>query len=557
MSFKVANDSAQSLSYAPNQSPTVREAVLQIFGRNLAANCVQMTLTGWHHEDSQIQSGGLQRTTFTLDAFIPKRDCDANAIRSKGVFISVDRRPVSSARGFPKKMAGILKSHLTKSESTKPQTSPFMQLNIRCPPRSYDANVSPLKDEVLFVDEKELLECFEDLCRKLYSGQEFLAVDENRVVNVLLDKTGRMDLSTLLIGNDGDDLADASPLDDAEIIGMPHEIEARDVVLRTDENQQPASSSSHPQSVRMEEHLAVGQVQAMMRTITRVDMARKESNTTDENSADELVCVQIPRPPAKSKATSEQPRPQPRLSEDIHRYFQPSRRQDFDIACDDTATANELSEADALSQPARREPANRPPLQPLNDSEVNRLRGELESVSEFSDVEPEILRPFHEPQGDLDTPFARRGQNVIGRDEFLERIGRPSPPSLSNLLTSNTAVDNLPSSPRPNEHASLPTPPSSDPIRGERPPNPPFQPHGRQNTIVPRQRQTQRSNMLGTGVAAANRLARTTITSMADRFRKRGEIDFCFGSESSIGEEVPRLPDLARNDSLPFVSARG
>lgn len=196
MSFKVTNDSAQSWSYAPNQSPTVREAVLQIFGRNLAANCAQVTLTGWKCQDSQTQTGGLQRTTFTLDAFIPKRDCHPDAIRGKGVFISVDRRPVSPTRGLPKKMAGILKSYLAGSGSTKTQTSPFMQLSIRCPPRSYDANVSPLKDEVLFVDEKELLGCFEDLCRKLYSGEQSLAVDNNRIVNVLSDKAGRMELPT-------------------------------------------------------------------------------------------------------------------------------------------------------------------------------------------------------------------------------------------------------------------------------------------------------------------------------------------------------------------------
>ncbi|PNY24833.1 Uncharacterized protein TCAP_05234 [Tolypocladium capitatum] len=544
MSFKVTNDSAQSWSYASNQSPTVREAVLQVFGRNLAANCVQTTLTGWHHEDSQTQSGGLQRMTFTLDAFIPKRDYDADAIKSKGVFISVDRRPVSSARGFPKKMAEILKSHLAGSGSTKSQTSPFMQLNIRCPPHSYDANVSPLKDEVLFVDEKELLGCFEDLCRKLYSGEGYLAVDGNRVVNVLLDEAGRMDLSTLLTGNDGDDLTDDSPLDDAEIHGMLDEIEARNAVQHGHEKQQPASSSSRPQSVRREEQLAAGQVQATMRTITRVDMARKESNTTDENSAAELVDVQIPPPPTKSKANPEQPSPRPRLSEDIHRYFQSRRRRDFDIAYDDPATANEPSEADVLPQPARRELANRPPLRPLNDFEVNRLQGELEFVSESSDVEPENPQPYHEPRGVHDAPFARRGQSVIDRDEFLERIGRPSPPSLSNPFTSITVAENLPSSPRPSEHAVLPTPPSSDPIRGERPPNPPFWPHDRRNAIVPRQRQTQRSNMLGVGMAAADRLAQTTVTSMTERFGKIGEIDVDFGSESSISEEISRLPDL-------------
>lgn len=309
------------------------------------------------------------------------------------------------------------------------------------------------------------------------------------------------------------------------------------------ETQQPVSSPSHTPPIRMEESLGVDKVPESMRTITRVDMARKESNTTDENSATELVDVQIPPPPAKPKATPEQPGPRPRLSEDIHRYFQPTGRKEFDIACDDTATTNELSESDGLLQPARPDPTNRPPLQSLNDSEVNRLQGELESVSEFSDVEPEILQPYHEPRGDPDASFARRGQSVIGRDELLERIGRLSPPSPSNPFTSNTTVENLSSSPRPNEHALLPTPPSSDP-RGGRSYNPPFRPHGRQNAVVARQRQTQRSNIPGRGVAVADRLAQTTLPAIAERFRKRGEIDFDSDSESSIGGDIPQLSVL-------------
>ena len=183
MSFKVTNDSALSWSYAPNQSPIVREAVLQILGRGLAASCVQTLSTGRQHEE--MQTGSMKGSALTLDAFIPKRDCDPDAIKCKGVFISVNRRPMSPTSGLSKTLAGILKSHLAEIEPTKPRIGLFMQLNISCPFHGYDANVSPLKDEVLFIEEKEVILCFDNLCRKLYGGEQPLAVDDDRVVSVL------------------------------------------------------------------------------------------------------------------------------------------------------------------------------------------------------------------------------------------------------------------------------------------------------------------------------------------------------------------------------------
>ena len=282
-----------------------------------------------------------------------------------------------------------------------------------------------------------------------------------------------------------------------------------------------------------------------MRTIPRVDMARKESNTTDENSVTELLHVYIRPPLAEPKAIVEQPRPRQRLPQDIHRYFQPKQRQNFDIRCDETATPDEPIEAGASSQVNSLEPTNRPPLRPLNESEVNKLQAEGDSVSEFSDSEPEVPRPYRERLGGLDTPFATRNHNMIGRVELLQRAGSAIPLSANGPFASSSVFEDPLSSLRTNEHAVLPTPPSSDPIRGEIPSNPPYQPHGRQAALVPRPIQTQRSNVLGTAFAAANGLGQMAVTSIPERVR------------TSIGQEMLRLPDLVQKDSSPFVFARG
>lgn len=160
LSFKVAGDGRGSWSYASSPSPSVKEAVLQIFGRGLAASCVSV--------QSQADASG-----YVLDAFIPRRDCDVGAMaKSQGIYISVDRRPLSPSSGLPKTLSGILKAHLSEALVAaglpKPQSSPFMQLSISCPPQSYDPNVSSLKDEVLFADETKLIGCFRSLCQKLY-----------------------------------------------------------------------------------------------------------------------------------------------------------------------------------------------------------------------------------------------------------------------------------------------------------------------------------------------------------------------------------------------------
>ncbi|KAF0318709.1 DNA mismatch repair [Colletotrichum asianum] len=107
-----------------------------------------------------------------LEAFMPKPGAKPAAIAGKGYFISVDGRPMATAKGTMKKLVGIYKQHLRKhvgapSENLK---TPFIRLDIECILGSYDPNVATNKDEVLFANEPKLLELFEDMCQDLYQN---------------------------------------------------------------------------------------------------------------------------------------------------------------------------------------------------------------------------------------------------------------------------------------------------------------------------------------------------------------------------------------------------
>ena len=92
-----------------------------------------------------------------------------------GQYLSVDLRPVSCARGTLKQIASLYKSHLrsaTISEGNARIVDPFLCLNIACSPGSYDANVEPAKDDVLFTNSELLLKIVEKWLVSIYGEVE-------------------------------------------------------------------------------------------------------------------------------------------------------------------------------------------------------------------------------------------------------------------------------------------------------------------------------------------------------------------------------------------------
>jgi len=94
---------------------------------------------------------------------------DTSIISNIGQYLSVDSRPVSCTRGALKKITSIYKSQLRSASVTSADakiTDPFLYMNIICPRGSYDANVEPAKDDVLFTD----ADCIVSLVGKFFGS---------------------------------------------------------------------------------------------------------------------------------------------------------------------------------------------------------------------------------------------------------------------------------------------------------------------------------------------------------------------------------------------------
>jgi hypothetical protein len=99
-----------------------------------------------------------------------------------GQYISIDRRPVSYNRGTTKQIVNLFKKFLQSAkclDSTK-VINPFLCMKIFCPTGSYDANIEPAKDDVLFADSENLLLTIKTFLTEIYGGrQEILGESTN------------------------------------------------------------------------------------------------------------------------------------------------------------------------------------------------------------------------------------------------------------------------------------------------------------------------------------------------------------------------------------------
>ncbi|KAK3330296.1 hypothetical protein B0H66DRAFT_468239 [Apodospora peruviana] len=169
--FRIFKDDKTSLSYSPSPHADIKDTAIQLFGPDLASNCMPKIFGSREHNDTHTHKHG-ETTSLVFEAFLPKPDADITNI-SRGAFFSVDSRPVSSTRKIFRKLYSSFKAHLARSilvlgSIEKTPKTPFIQLNIKCAPGSYDPNVEPSKDDVLFRDEKYILNQFEIFLDSVY-----------------------------------------------------------------------------------------------------------------------------------------------------------------------------------------------------------------------------------------------------------------------------------------------------------------------------------------------------------------------------------------------------
>ena len=154
---KTKSDKA-NWAYAPKAGGNAEDAAFKIAGAACASQCI------W----SVIDDHG-----FTFRAFLPKLDADPSKIGNAGSFLSIDGRPVSAARGTPKQIVKIFRETMKKGNSNFDGVKePFIYLNISCPVSSYDANVEPAKDDVLFENPESVIQAVRRLFHAVYPPQE-------------------------------------------------------------------------------------------------------------------------------------------------------------------------------------------------------------------------------------------------------------------------------------------------------------------------------------------------------------------------------------------------
>lgn len=178
MTFKVLGAPDTVWQYTPGPKINPKEAVLRVFGSKLSSVCSLYQLSGSEtgpcaDSMSDCSSETANTKSLEFEAVLPRPDADPQKI-GKGAFFSVDSRPISATRGTGKILVSLFRTALSRSRCQlglgDAPRDPFIHLNIRCPPGSYDVNVEPAKDDVLFSREEHLVQQFEKFITSVYSA---------------------------------------------------------------------------------------------------------------------------------------------------------------------------------------------------------------------------------------------------------------------------------------------------------------------------------------------------------------------------------------------------
>lgn len=108
---------------------------------------------------------------------------DSAKVNSAGQYISVDGRPLASGRGIARDITKMYKNHFRSANSNDKESAAvndlFLCLQIQCPPGSYDVNIEPAKDDVLFEDPQQILCLAKELFCNVY-GDSIESVESKK-----------------------------------------------------------------------------------------------------------------------------------------------------------------------------------------------------------------------------------------------------------------------------------------------------------------------------------------------------------------------------------------
>jgi DNA mismatch repair protein MutL len=208
-SLKIVKGSKGAWSYAPRRQGTIKDSVSLVLGRDAALQCVELSklFPGSSSAGSlppaememAVQDGFGTPTSLTngsnfcFEAFLPRHDAELGKL-GHGQYLSIDNRPVSHDKGSMKKIVTTFKKYLKNASidpSSEKYKNPFMRLNILCPKASYDPNVEPAKDDVLFEDESFILDAVEKMFREFYGDCDSISTSEHKDIQ---QKTNGFDI---------------------------------------------------------------------------------------------------------------------------------------------------------------------------------------------------------------------------------------------------------------------------------------------------------------------------------------------------------------------------
>ncbi|KAL9102925.1 MAG: hypothetical protein Q9163_001985 [Psora crenata] len=169
----------EALHASPTAAPTV-QAATTLFGRKFIDQCAHFTWTSSGKEPTiePLTPNSPARVTtdesYRFQALLPKAGTvDFSAVLTPRQFISIDARPISCSRGTAKHIVSRFKKSFRTAASGNDidkSVDPFICLNIMCPPESYDANVEPAKDLVLFDNLELVLSLADNFFRAFYGN---------------------------------------------------------------------------------------------------------------------------------------------------------------------------------------------------------------------------------------------------------------------------------------------------------------------------------------------------------------------------------------------------
>lgn len=169
--LKAKNDKSNWM-YSPKAGASVEDAALKIAGRECTGQCLWSSLA---HEG------------FTIQAFLPKASADPTKISNVGHFLSIDSRPMATSRpgSILSKIFKLFREKLKFCNSNfNDIKDPFMCMNVFCPEGSYDSNIEPAKDDVVFDDTEMVLtaarKCFDQVYPVSYPELAYFQAESQR-----------------------------------------------------------------------------------------------------------------------------------------------------------------------------------------------------------------------------------------------------------------------------------------------------------------------------------------------------------------------------------------